>query len=99
VVGGVGVALFVVWWETELARRMPPHLLSRVSSYDWMGSLALLPFGYLLAGPLGAAFGDATVLGVGAAVALAAIACGPFVRETRTLQNSATPSSGVEARA
>jgi hypothetical protein len=26
-------------------------------------------------------------------------ACGLLVRETRTLQNSATPSSGVEARA
>jgi hypothetical protein len=97
--GGLGVALFVVWWETELARRMPPHVLSRVSSYDWMGSLALLPLGYLLAGPLGQALGPALVLGAGAGIAFAAISGGPLVRETRTLQNSATPSSGVEARA
>jgi hypothetical protein len=99
VAAGVGIALFVVWWETELARRIPPRLLSRVTSYDWMGSLALLPFGYLAAGPLGEAFGGAEVLGVGTAIALVAIACGLLVPETRMLQNSATPVSGVEARA
>jgi MFS family permease len=99
VAGGVGVALFVVWWETELARRIPPYLLSRVTSYDWMGSLALLPFGYLAAGPLGEALGSPEVLGVGGTIAMACMAGGLFVRETRMLQNSATPVSGVEARA
>jgi MFS family permease len=99
VVAGVGLALFIVWWETALTERIPPHLLSRVSSYDWMGSLALLPVGYLLAGPLGESLGTAKVLGAGALIALVAQACGLLVRETRMLQNSATPSSGVEARA
>ena len=37
--GGAGVALFNVWWETALAERIPPEKLSRVSSYDWMVSL------------------------------------------------------------
>ncbi|MGH2967926.1 MAG: MFS transporter, partial [Solirubrobacteraceae bacterium] len=55
VLAGVGVALFDIWWHTALAERVPPHLLSRVSAYDWMGSLALLPLGYLIAGPLGEA--------------------------------------------
>ena len=40
-----GLGLFAVWWETALAQRMPPHLLSRVSAWDWMGSLALLAGG------------------------------------------------------
>ena len=56
-VAGVGLALFGVWWETALAERIPPSRLSRVSSYDWMMSLSLLPIGYLLAGPLGEAVG------------------------------------------
>jgi hypothetical protein len=99
VAGGVGIALFVVWWETELARRVPPHLLSRVTSYDWMGSLALLPLGYLAAGPLGEALGPATVLGVAAAISILVLSSGLAVGDTRRLQNSATPSSGVEARA
>jgi MFS family permease len=97
VAGGMGMSLFIVWWETELTRRMPPHLLGRVTSYDWMGSLALLPLGYVAAGPLGEALGPAAVLGAGAAISIGAQACGLLVRETRTLQNSATPSSGVDA--
>jgi hypothetical protein len=49
-VAGAGIGLFAVLWETALAQRIPPHLLSRVSAWDWMGSLALLPAGYLLSG-------------------------------------------------
>ena len=51
VVGGFGFSVFDVWWMTALAERIPPDRLSRVSSYDWMVSLGLLPVGYLLAGP------------------------------------------------
>ena len=50
-------SLFDVWWITALAERIPPDRLSRVSSYDWMVSLGLLPVGYLLAGPLADAVG------------------------------------------
>ena len=66
---GWGFSLMIIWWETALARHIPAHiLLSRVSAYDWMGSLALLPLGYVLAGPLAEAFGAQTVLGIGSAV-------------------------------
>ena len=82
---GFGFSLFAVWWETALARNIPPHALSRVSSYDWMGSLALLPLGFALAGPLAAAFGARTVLGVGAAVALVALVLALLPRSTREL--------------
>jgi len=44
---GVGLGLLGVWWETALAQRIPPQLLSRVSAWDWMGSLALLPLVYV----------------------------------------------------
>jgi MFS family permease len=74
VLTGVGIALFGIWWETALAERIPPHTLSRVTAYDWMGSLALLPIGYVLAGPLGEALGAVEVLAVGSA--LAAVAFG-----------------------
>ncbi|HTE60702.1 MAG TPA: MFS transporter [Solirubrobacteraceae bacterium] len=83
---GVGLALFGIWWETALAERVPPHTLSRVSAYDWMGSLALLPIGFLLAGPLGEALGSTVVLGVGSALATLVIAGGMAVRETWTLR-------------
>jgi MFS family permease len=84
-VAGVGLSLFGIWWETALAERVPPHTLSRVSSYDWMGSLALLPVGYLLAGPLGDAVGAEPVLAVGSALATLVLAGGLAVREIWTL--------------
>ena len=83
---GFGMALFGVWWDTALAERVPPHLLSRVSAYDWLVSLSLLPVGYALAGPLGEALGEPTVLGAGAAPATLSLACGLLVRETWTLR-------------
>jgi len=84
IVAGIGLALFGVWWETALAERIPPSRLSRVSSYDWMMSLALLPIGYLLAGPLGEALGEAALLAAGSILATLALAAGVFVRETWT---------------
>jgi hypothetical protein len=84
--GGTGIALFGVWWETALAERVPPHTLSRVSAYDWMGSLALLPLGYLLAGPLGEALGTAFVLVAGNVLAALALVAGMLVRETWTMR-------------
>jgi MFS family permease len=93
---GMGLALFGIWWETALAERVPPHTLSRVSSYDWMGSLALLPLGYLLAGPLGEEFGAGLVLVVGGTVATAALVAGMLVRETWTMQRLG-PAAGTLA--
>lgn len=83
---GVGLSLFGIWWDTALAERVPPHTLSRVSAYDWMGSLALLPIGYLVAGPLGDALGAGAVLAVGSALAALVLAAGLAVRETWTMR-------------
>ena len=82
---GIGLSLFGIWWETALAERVPPHTLSRVSAYDWMGSLALLPVGYLLAGPLGEAFGAEPVLAIGSVLATLVVASALAVREIWTL--------------
>lgn len=83
---GAGVALFGIWWETALAQRIPPHTLSRVSAYDWMGSLALLPIGYVLAGPLGEALGAVEVLAVGSLLGLVAFAASLAVRGVWALE-------------
>ena len=86
VIGGGGIALFDVWWTTALAERIPPDKLSRVSSYDWMVSLALLPLGYVLAGPLAGALGAVEILLGGSALAGLALALGLLPRETRMLR-------------
>jgi MFS family permease len=87
--GGAGIALFDVWWMTALAERIPPDKLSRVSSYDWMVSLALLPLGYVLAGPLAGALGAVEVLLGGSVLAAIALALGLLPRQTRMLERFA----------
>ncbi|MEP6462891.1 MAG: MFS transporter [Frankiaceae bacterium] len=82
---GGGIGIFAVWWETALAQRIPPHLLSRVSAWDWMGSLALLPAGYLLAGPAAGAFGAVPVLLGGGLLGVLACSAGLLPYSTRTL--------------
>jgi hypothetical protein len=86
VLAGVGLALFDVWWLTALAERIPPGSLSRVSSYDWMLSYGLMPFGYILAGPLADALGPVEVMIGGSALACLAFALGLLPRETRMLE-------------
>jgi MFS family permease len=82
---GFGFSLFGIWWETSLARYIPPQALSRVSSYDWVGSLALLPLGFAVAGPLAGAIGARTVLEIGSAITVVLVAVALLPRSTRTL--------------
>lgn len=88
VVAGLESGVFLVVWETVLARHIPARALSRVSSYDWMGSLALLPVGFVLAGPLGAALGARTVLGLGGGIGVLATLIALLPRATRELPAS-----------
>ncbi|HXF01569.1 MAG TPA: MFS transporter [Arthrobacter sp.] len=52
VVGATGSAGQVIW-GTLLQRRVPSHLLGRISSLDFFVSLALMPVSMALAGPVG----------------------------------------------
>jgi MFS family permease len=83
---GIGFALFEVLWDTTMAERIPPHALSRASAWEWMGSLVLLPVGYLLAGPAAEASSPKTVMVVGAILTAVVLAVGLAPRDTRTLE-------------
>jgi MFS family permease len=96
---GFGFSLLMIWWETALARHIPPHALSRVSAWDWMGSLALLPVGYLVAGPLADAIGARTVLGLGCLIGLALLAIGLAPRSVRELGDGGPGSAPGSASA
>lgn len=54
---GAGIALAISIWESTLQRHIPAESLSRVSSYDWFGSLAFNPLGLAVWGPVAAAIG------------------------------------------
>ena len=96
--GGFSVGVFGVLWETALAEHIPPHLLSRVGAYDWLGSMALVPVAYLLAGPLGESFGGPEVLLAGALAGVVVELVILAVPGVWSLK-SGTPSSVVDASA
>ena len=62
---GAGMALSISIWESTLQRHVPGESLSRVSSYDWFGSLAFYPLGLAVWGPV------AAVIGIGVSLWLA----------------------------
>jgi MFS family permease len=62
VAAGLVMGFFLAVWTTTLQQEIPERSLSRVSSYDWLGSLAFLPVGFALAGPVAAAIGVSTTL-------------------------------------
>jgi predicted MFS family arabinose efflux permease len=61
-VGSSAINFASTLWLTVLQTNIPERALSRVSSYDWLGSLVFLPAGYVLAGPAAEAFGVAETL-------------------------------------
>ena len=84
-VAGAGLAVANNLWETTQQRHVPPELLSRVSSYDWFGSLAAVPVGMLLWGPIADEIGVGTALWVAFVLQLASIVALFAVREIREL--------------
>lgn len=92
---GAGFALFDILWNTAMAERIPPQALSRASSYEWMGSLILLPVGYLAAGPAAEATSPETVIVVGAILTAAVLALGLIPRETRSMRRIERDGSHV----
>ena len=64
-------------WATIKQRNVPPELLGRVSSFDWLISIGLLPLSFALTAPVSAALGAQTTLiaagALGAVVTLGAL--------------------------
>jgi predicted MFS family arabinose efflux permease len=82
---GLAVDVFEVLWMTALQEYVPSDKLSRVTSYDALGSFVLGPVGLLLVGPVAAAVGiERTLIAAGLLVALGNVFA-LSVRSVRTL--------------
>lgn len=79
-VAGAGAETFGVMWDTTMQQEIPAERLSRVYSYDALGSVALMPVGFAIAGPLAGALGTSETLWgafvVNAVVTLAVLGVG-----------------------
>lgn len=71
-VNGVCADVFEVLWMTALAEHVPGDRLSRVTSYDALGSFVLGPLGLLAVGPVAAAAGTAATFAAAGVLVTAA---------------------------
>ncbi|AOP48415.1 MFS transporter [Streptomyces lydicus] len=97
---GIAVEVFAVTWMMALHQEIPEEKFSRVSSYDWLGSLAMVPVATALAGPLQDLIGRTTALWCCAAVVVlltAAVLCVPEVRHLTRRAPAPTVTSSVPA--
>jgi MFS family permease len=90
---GAGMMLGLSVWESTLQRHIPGKSLSRVSSYDWFGSLAFYPLGLAIWGPVAGAIGISPALWLAFGLFLAAMLALLAVPDVRQL-----PASPVEKR-
>src|SRR5437763_128647 len=82
---GICIGFGVTVWETMLMQLVPQHMLSRVVSLDWFGSLGLTPFGLLLAGAVSSLAPPGTIIALGAAISICIIAGGLLSKQIRTI--------------
>jgi MFS family permease len=92
-VSAIGLTLGDTVWFSTFQRHIPEHAVSRISSFDWFGSVALNPIGYVLVGPLSEAIGVSTTLLVAGVVNLALAPLLLTVSSVRRLPAYPAPSS------
>ncbi|ASU82898.1 MFS transporter [Nocardiopsis gilva YIM 90087] len=71
-VAGVAMEQFGVAWEVSMQQNIPPDKLSRVYSYDALGSFIAMPLGEVAVGPIATVVGlEATLVGMAVLTVLA----------------------------
>ncbi|MET9909632.1 MFS transporter [Streptomyces sp. NPDC006476] len=85
------VEVFGVSWMTALHQEIPEEKLSRVSAYDWFGSIALMPLAAALAGPAEAALGRSAALWGCSALIVVVTAAVLAVPDVRNLRRAGQP--------
>lgn len=83
---GISIDVFTVLWDTALQQHVPLDVLSRVSAYDWLGSMLLGPIGLLLAGGAVGLLGLSQTIWWCAGIISGSIALGFLSPEVRNLR-------------
>ncbi|WP_445399482.1 MFS transporter [Streptomyces sp. LE64] len=89
---GVAIEVFGVSWITAMHQEVPEEKFSRVSAYDWFGSVGLVPVFTALAGPAEGAFGRSTALWGCAVLVVVVTAAVLFVPDVRRLTRREAPA-------
>ncbi|MFD0358063.1 MFS transporter [Streptomyces sp. NPDC127110] len=91
---GAAIEVFGVNWMTTMHQEIPEEKFSRVSAYDWFGSVSMLPLATALAGPAETAFGRTQALWGCAGLVVAATALVLLVPEVRRITRKPPPVKG-----
>jgi hypothetical protein len=85
---GIGFDMFGIGWETALGQHVPLDKLSRVASYDMLGSFIASPIGQLAVGYLAAVLSAKVVELYGAALHILVVLLTLLVPSVWRLQRS-----------
>jgi MFS family permease len=85
---GFGMEIFGVFWDVAMQQQISPDQLSRVYSYDALGSFVFIPLGAAVAGPAAESVGVTETLAGAAAVIVAATALVLLIDEVRNLRRA-----------
>ncbi|MFJ4772009.1 MFS transporter [Streptomyces uncialis] len=92
-VSGLAIEVFGVAWITTLHQEIPEEKFSRVSAYDWFGSVGMVPVFTALAGPAESAFGRSQALWGCAVLVVLVTAAVLLVPDVRRLSHR--PAAGA----
>jgi MFS family permease len=92
---GVGSSINSIAWDTSLQEHVRRSALSRVSSYDNLGSTIAVPLGQVAVAPLAAAFGAGPVAVGGGLVYLVVMLSSLGLPEVGNLKHARTPETAA----
>lgn len=96
-VAGVGFGLFGVFWNTAMQVCVDPESLSKVASYDALGSLIFQPLGLLIGGPAVVVLGARTAMMV-CGIALVVVCVTPLLsRDVRQMRLPVRDAGGASS--
>lgn len=82
----LGVGFVNNVWMTAMQRLIPEHVLSRVSSYDWLVSFTVTPLGYAAVGPLSESAGTTPTLALALGLVVLGVVMVLLVPDIRRLR-------------
>jgi hypothetical protein len=94
-VASAGLSVSIALWFTVFQQQVPEHLQSRVSSYDALGSLVLVPLSMAAVGPIAAALGQRLVLVGAVAVFLLLMGTTAAVPSVRAIRREPSPQAAA----
>jgi hypothetical protein len=93
---GVGITMSISLWYTTLQTNVPEAAISRVSSYDELGSFVFYPLGFAIVGPVAARACVFHTLGFCAVASILAVLASVATPAVRNIQlPSADPAPNV----